>query len=81
MVGRQWLLSRYAPLFSSHVLYRLLLLLACSLTFAGTVPTSSFFITAFIITNIAAALTWTYLFVGNSNQAFLIVQREVLGVS
>ena len=75
------LLSRYAPLFSSRILYRLLLLLSCFLVFAGTLPSPSFFIAAFIITNIAAALAWTYLFVGISNQASLSVQGEVLGVS
>jgi MFS family permease len=79
--GTNWLLSRYAPLFSSRVLYRLLLLLACFLALAGTLPDASFFIAAFIITNIAAALTWTYLFVGISNQASMSDQGEVLGVS
>ena len=75
------ILSRYAPLFSSRTLVRLLLLLSCFLVFAGTLPLPSFFIAAFIITNIAAALTWTYLFVGISNQASLTMQGEVLGVS
>ncbi len=64
-----------------RVLYRLLLLLACFLAFAGALPTPSFFIAAFVITNIAAALTWTYLFVGISNQASMADQGEVLGVS
>jgi len=76
-----WLLSRYAPLFSSRVLYRLLLALACFLVLSGTLPSPSFFIAAFVITNIAAALTWTYLFVGISNEASLTFQGEVLGVS
>ncbi len=79
--GTNWLLSRYAPLFTSRVLYRLLLLLACFLVFAGTLPDASFFIAAFVITNIGAALTWTYLFVGISNQASMADQGEVLGVS
>lgn len=76
-----WLLSRYTPLFSSRILYRLLLLLACFLAFAGTLHGASFFIAAFVITNIGAALTWTYLFVGISNQASIADQGEVLGVS
>lgn len=76
-----WLLSRFAYLFSSRVLFRLLLLLACFLTFAGTLPTPSFFIAAFLVTNICSALTWTYLFVGISNQASLAIQGEVLGVT
>jgi DHA1 family tetracycline resistance protein-like MFS transporter len=79
--GTNWLLSRYAPLFTSRVLYRLLLLLACFLAFAGTLPTSAFFISAFVVINIGAALTWTYLFVGISNQASMADQGEVLGVS
>jgi MFS family permease len=79
--GTNWLLSRYAPLFTSRVLYRLLLLLACFLAFAGTLPDPFFFITAIVITNIGAALTWTYLFVGISNQASMADQGEVLGVS
>lgn len=74
-------LSRFTPLFSPRVLFRLLLLLACFLTFAAVLPIPSFFVTAFLITNICAALTWTYLFVGISNQASLAIQGEVLGVS
>jgi DHA1 family tetracycline resistance protein-like MFS transporter len=75
------LLSRFSPLFSPRVLFRLLLLLACFLALAATLPTPSFFVAAFLITNICAALTWTYLFVGISNQASLAIQGEVLGVS
>ena len=51
------------------------------LAFAGALPDSSYFIAAFVVTNIAAALTWTYLFVGISNQASMKDQGEVLGVS
>ncbi len=76
-----WLLSRYAPLFSSHILFRLLLLLSCFLVLAGVLPNPPFFLFAFIVTNISAALAWTYLFVGISNQASLAIQGEVLGVS
>lgn len=76
-----WLLSRYAPLFTSRVLYRLLLLLASFLAFAGALPDPFFFISAFVIINIGAAATWTYLFVGISNQASMADQGEVLGVS
>lgn len=75
------ILSRFAPLFSSQVLFRLLLLLACFLALAAALPAPSFFITAFLVTNVCAALTWTYLFVGISNQASLATQGEVLGVS
>ena len=75
------LLSHFSPLFSFRTLLRLLILLTCFLALAGFLSTPSFFIAAFIITNIAAALTWTYLFVGISNQASLTIQGEVLGVS
>jgi MFS family permease len=76
-----WILSRFSFLFSNSVLFRLLLLLASFLVLAGALPATSFCIAAFIVTNIGAALTWTYLFVGISNQASLSVQGEVLGVS
>jgi DHA1 family tetracycline resistance protein-like MFS transporter len=76
-----WVLSRFSYLFTSYMLWRLLLLLACFLTLAATLPSPGFFLAAFLITNICAALSWTYLFVGISNQASLSVQGEVLGVS
>jgi MFS transporter, DHA1 family, tetracycline resistance protein len=76
-----WLLSRFSFLFSNTVLFRLFLVLASFLALAGALPSASFFMAAFLVTNIGAALTWTYLFVGISNQASLGIQGEILGVS
>lgn len=86
LMGALWslsngILSRFSLGVSNRSLFQLLLLLSSFFVLAGSIPFPSLFIASFIVINIGAALSWTFLYTGISNHASLSIQGEVLGVS